>query len=397
MKRPVMHVSRLCALTLLACVSCVKHDENRRRNDEIYSRLNAAIPRSGAATPGWHDSESGPVRPGSTPENPIQEQHPGITSEIRRGVFLGEVDAAREAAFDRYACYVQFKVAVADGRSLPCMLIVYGRSLALVGESGDAKASELRKSESVSVIKTVEIDLTTGRKTTRHDDLLADTTTLGKIRDNAEIGFVYASFIDADGIKTRVVPLVRDRADQVTLAREILESTRVETARSGYSIRDARVVGDVMPARKWPQRHVEPTGGFSMVPPQGWETREMPGFKYSFFTGSPANGFAPNIGVVDERYSGSLHEYATASMQASANLFEDFRELSRESFFLDSGERGIKSVTENRQNGRFLAQTFYFVNGLKKKFVITCTKLKSDERDLGPEFFDSVRTFRVEK
>jgi len=45
------------------------------------------------------------------------------------------------------------------------------------------------------------------------------------------------------------------------------------------------------------QRHVETAGGFSFIPPDGWEMRSVPGRKFKAAIGPPTGGFSPNIVV----------------------------------------------------------------------------------------------------
>ena len=143
-------------------------------------------------------------------------------------------------------------------------------------------------------------------------------------------------------------------------------------------------------------RHYEREGGFSLMPPEGWPVADMPGLKYKVIVGPSSNDFAPNINVVDEAYSGSLDDYVASSMEMLERMFEDFKKISQEDLRLENDTRAIKLVTHNRQHGRELQQTFYIVDGAKRKFVLTCTKLAEDKRDFAKEFEASVCTFRAE-
>ena len=74
----------------------------------------------------------------------------------------------------------------------------------------------------------------------------------------------------------------------------------------------------------------------------------------------------------------------------------DSKKISQEDLQLDNNPRAINVVVDNRQLGRELQQTFYFIDGAEKKFVVTCTQLAEDKRELAKEFEASVCTFRAE-
>ncbi len=143
-------------------------------------------------------------------------------------------------------------------------------------------------------------------------------------------------------------------------------------------------------------RHFEKSGGFSLTTPTGWKVVEIPGLKYKIIAGTPVDGFAPNIYVVDEGFAGSLDEYVAPNIQLMEKSLQDFNKLSRQDFRLDSGDRAVKLVATNVQDTRALKQTSYFVDGGDTKFVITCSKLVADSRDMSEEFDASVRSFRKE-
>lgn len=144
-------------------------------------------------------------------------------------------------------------------------------------------------------------------------------------------------------------------------------------------------------------RHHEPGGGFSLVPPVGWDVREMPGFKYKFLVGPPSGEFAPNINVVDERFPGSAREYVQAALAAAERMFARFQVHTQDEFALDSGLDAVRARLTNEQNGRELDQTMYFVAQGGRAFVVTCTNLSSDSRDFSAAFDECARSFRVER
>lgn len=145
------------------------------------------------------------------------------------------------------------------------------------------------------------------------------------------------------------------------------------------------------------ESHAEMDVVYSMDPPSSWSTMEIPGLKHKIIVGPPFDNFTPNINVVDERFKGSLDEYVEQNLASIEQQFLNFNCTAQEDFLLDSGERAVKLVTNNEQNSRALVQVFYFVSEGDTKFVVTCTKLASDDRDLETEFDASARTFRTQK
>src|SRR5262245_10093979 len=118
---------------------------------------------------------------------------------------------------------------------------------------------------------------------------------------------------------------------------------------------------------------------FSLDPPAGWSKQEVPGLKYPVWAGPAADGFAPNINVVDEAFSGSLEEYTEGNLRTVARVFEGFRLLGKEPFETNSGLKGMRATVENVQQGRRLRQTFYFFGDGSKYYVVTCSQLASGE------------------
>lgn len=134
---------------------------------------------------------------------------------------------------------------------------------------------------------------------------------------------------------------------------------------------------------------------FSYQLPAGWQLMEMPGLKYKISHTTPADGFAPNITVVDENFNGSLKEYVELNIKALESAFQDFNKVSVNTFKTDSKASASKLVTENTQQGKKLYQIFYFFDGGSKKFVTTCTQLAGDNKAIEAACDSSMNTFSV--
>jgi hypothetical protein len=146
-----------------------------------------------------------------------------------------------------------------------------------------------------------------------------------------------------------------------------------------------------------PDRHYEPAGGFSYIPPEGWEIAEpSSGTAYKVARSQSGEDFAPNLTMVDEPFSGSLEEYVSLSIDNIGQFFDALQVIGRDPFELDEGSSGVRVATENMQRGLALHQIFYFFDLGAKKLVVTCTRLAESGEDVDAACDASVRTFRFE-
>jgi len=145
-------------------------------------------------------------------------------------------------------------------------------------------------------------------------------------------------------------------------------------------------------------RHVEKAGGFSFCPPKSWDMKEIPGLKYRIAFGPASDGFAPNINVVDESFSGSLSDYVKGNREALERMFKGFKNLGESEFKTDFGPKGVRLITESEQQGQKLRQTFFFFDGKGgRKLVATCSALAENGAKLDETFAASLKTFAIEK
>jgi hypothetical protein len=139
----------------------------------------------------------------------------------------------------------------------------------------------------------------------------------------------------------------------------------------------------------------ETAGGFSYEPPAGWDTVAFPGLKYKVTHGPAANGFAPNINVVDEIYSGSLSDYADLNMANLKRLMPDLKIIRRDEITTNDRQPGKRVVVEDRQVRMELRQTFYIFGNGSRKYVVTCSALADGGEKLDSLFEHCVKTFRM--
>jgi hypothetical protein len=143
-------------------------------------------------------------------------------------------------------------------------------------------------------------------------------------------------------------------------------------------------------------RYYEPAGGFSYIPPAGWELVEASGTTYKVALGPLQDDFTPNLVVVDEPFDGTLDEYVSASLANMSDFFEGFQLISQDAFAPLEGPAGVRLVVENAQGGRRLRHSFYCFDAGARKFVLTGTQLSGSGASLEPTFDAAARTFRFE-
>lgn len=136
--------------------------------------------------------------------------------------------------------------------------------------------------------------------------------------------------------------------------------------------------------------------GFSYVPPAGWETRDFPGLKYKIATGPVHDGFAANLNVVDEAFSGPLKVYVGANLENMGRMMPNFAVASQADFETDDGVDGTRLVATSTQNDMAMRQVFYFIPGKGKFYVVTCSDLAQHEGAQETACDDAARSFRVD-
>jgi len=150
------------------------------------------------------------------------------------------------------------------------------------------------------------------------------------------------------------------------------------------------------------QAYTPPGGEFSYVPPEHWVLRDFPGYKYKLATGQPSEGFAPNIGVVEEYAPVTLDEYVAGNLRMIPQMHEKMggnppKVLSQAEFTTDSKERGVRVVTESEMGDKkIMRQIFYFIDGNNgNKFVVTCSVLGAARESYDKIFDTSIKTFKA--
>ena len=142
-------------------------------------------------------------------------------------------------------------------------------------------------------------------------------------------------------------------------------------------------------------RHYEEDGGFSYIPPEGWEIYEIPGLKYHGLMDSNLSG--SNVIFVDETYSDSLENYVDQSIEALRLYFPDFFEMiSMDEIETDSGLHGTSVVTQNVVNDIEVYQTYFFFDLGEKILVITYTSMVKDTTSNIIKLGDLIKSIQIE-
>jgi hypothetical protein len=148
------------------------------------------------------------------------------------------------------------------------------------------------------------------------------------------------------------------------------------------------------------QRYVEPGGMFSFSVPTGWTLREVPGVKYKIAFGTAAGGFAPNINVVDEAFTGSLEDYVSNGLTMLPKLYESVgntqvKILSKNQFVTASHKVGFRVLIQFMEpNRKLIRQTLYSFDGKDgRKLVVTCSVLGDGGESYDAAFDTAMKTF----
>ncbi len=150
------------------------------------------------------------------------------------------------------------------------------------------------------------------------------------------------------------------------------------------------------------ERYYERDGGFSYVPPAGWQPFEIGGLKFKSFAAPRAvDDFTANIVFTDDRFSGSLERYIEVNLAQLTRLYPDLEVVEQSDVGLRNKE-GVPYawvVIERSERGQQIRQHLYLFDGGSRKFVMTYTRLaeslEHDEYDVLVE--QTAASFRLER
>lgn len=140
-----------------------------------------------------------------------------------------------------------------------------------------------------------------------------------------------------------------------------------------------------------------PDGAFTMIAPEGWEVRELAGFKYNVIIGPASSDFAPNLNFVDEAFAGSLEDYVAANEKTIAKLLPNAKVTGQFDMTTVAGEPMIKMTVEDTQYDRDLLQVFYFHDGGARKWVVTYSRARDEDSKWDDVVDAAMQTFTLGK
>ena len=145
------------------------------------------------------------------------------------------------------------------------------------------------------------------------------------------------------------------------------------------------------------QRYTQSDGGFSYIPPSGWEIVIYPNLKYMVARGPLLGSFPIYISFVDEASSSSLDDYVAESLSALTQANENAKIISQEEFITNAAQRGVKAIFENKQLDIQLIQVFYFFDTGAMKFVATYSRTANIGQENDILVDQCTKTFRIEQ
>jgi hypothetical protein len=150
-------------------------------------------------------------------------------------------------------------------------------------------------------------------------------------------------------------------------------------------------------ATREPGRHYEPTGGYSFIPPSGWQMAELAGLKYQVAI-TDAAGFNANINFVDETYDGTLNAYISANRAVLQQAYPDVEFGVQEEFFSAANIPSARLEATLTLNNQKLRQVYFFFDAGQRNYIATCSLLADGSQEFVVEACDqSLRTFRLEQ
>lgn len=152
------------------------------------------------------------------------------------------------------------------------------------------------------------------------------------------------------------------------------------------------------------KRHVEPKGGFSFCPPEGWSIKEDPKQEYQVILGPRSDDFTPNVGVSElKNFPVSLKDMvSTFTKQSSEEMAKqlgasEVGPLTQSDFVTSSKQPGIKLAFQSVTNGLRLRSTMYFFAGKgDNRILVTFTTLEKQAEVLDSAFDRSMKTWQLD-
>lgn len=154
-------------------------------------------------------------------------------------------------------------------------------------------------------------------------------------------------------------------------------------------------------AAEFGERRYEREGGFSYIPPSGWQASDLGTLAYpAVFAPNPERGFAANLVFTTEDSGVSLGRYVNAALGQLPTLFPDAEviDVVESDLRTKSGVPYALIVIERSERGERLRQAFYIFDAGRRKITLTYTRLAEsvDQSEYDNLVEQTVASFRLE-
>jgi len=140
----------------------------------------------------------------------------------------------------------------------------------------------------------------------------------------------------------------------------------------------------------------EKRGGFSYLAPDDWNRTKLPGLKYQVVSGTPVDGFIPNIFVAEDTHDGRLADFVTGHISAQQEAWPDLEVLARNGFRTDAGVDAPRVITRRTRDGARVVQAHYFFETGDRKIIVTCSAAAEADDAVNEAMEASMRSFRFD-
>ena len=147
------------------------------------------------------------------------------------------------------------------------------------------------------------------------------------------------------------------------------------------------------------RRITEELGGFSYVPPKGWEPRTIPGVRFKGVFGPvSAAGYSPIILIGEVPYNGTFDAYVKSFLVDLHKQYKEVKLLQQDDFKTTAGLQCVHLVIElNGTDGRKMRQTYYLFGKGDTEYVFVCTAQADVGDKLDAEIESTMKSFRFKE
>jgi hypothetical protein len=142
-------------------------------------------------------------------------------------------------------------------------------------------------------------------------------------------------------------------------------------------------------------RHFGDTGGFSIIPPESWESTEVPGYENKILFGQKENDYTPSIFFIVDILNVELNTFVNNYFnQLDILLPGDYKLIQRSDFITLKNLKGEKIIVNSLMLGQHYQQIIYFFPGKDNKIIIIVCNTLPTAKTINDSFFDkTVETF----